>query len=184
MSYKRIEIPVGTRFGLLTVIKNDSRVEGGDGKLRWGCTLLCACGNKTTIKNGRLLSKTHPPKHCGQSCLARWSGNDKGLGIDFDNQPGWYRSYNAMKQRCLDPNASCFKNYGGRGITVCDRWLNDPLAFYEDMGDRPEGHTIDRIDNDGNYEPGNCRWATSTEQARNKRNTRPTSEQQKNLASN
>ncbi len=80
-----------------------------------------------------------------------------------------YRSWNMMKNRCLCENHDSYPDYGGRGITICERWKNSFVNFLQDMGPRPQGSSLDRIDVNGNYEPGNCRWATPQQQGRNTR---------------
>ncbi len=89
----------------------------------------------------------------------------------FWKQSKSYTVWRKMKQRCYDPKARGFSFYGGRGITVCQRWLDSFENFLADMGERPDGMSIDRINVNGNYEPGNCRWATNEQQSGNRRNT-------------
>lgn len=82
-----------------------------------------------------------------------------------------YRTWVNMMTRCENPKASQYASYGGRGITICERWHSFE-NFIADVGERPDGHTLDRVNNDGNYEPGNCRWATKVEQCRNRASSR------------
>jgi hypothetical protein len=82
-----------------------------------------------------------------------------------------YYTYSAMKARCYNKNFKHYNRYGGRGIKICDRWLDSFLSFVEDVGERPENHSLDRINNDGDYEPSNCKWSTPREQSYNRSNS-------------
>jgi hypothetical protein len=148
----------GQKFSRLTVIK---AVKCAD-RTRWLCQ--CECGN-TRIVSGSDLRKGNP-KSCG--CWKREQQTTHAECSRNSISPEYY-SWRQMKSRCFNPNATGYKYYGGRGIRVCERWLNYE-AFLSDMGRRPTPkHTLDRIDTDGNYEPANCRWATRAEQVRNRK---------------
>ena len=159
----------GMRFGRLTAIHLVDRK-------RWRC--ICDCGNHRDVLVGQLRSgKT---KSCG--CLALEVAVAKGKatrrhGHCADGKStSEYRTWDSMRRRCGDPTDKQWEHYGGRGITVCERWRDSFDNFVADMGRRPKGppkHTLDRIDNDGNYEPGNCRWVTHKVQQNNKRSNRP-----------
>lgn len=104
--------------------------------------------------------------YCSMKCV--WASNDKSKGY---NHP-LFRTWWSMIQRCHNPNSISYKSYGAKGVSVCERWRESVFNFAADVGERPEGKTLDRIDPFGNYEPGNCRWASVKEQHRNKRNNR------------
>ena len=128
---------------------------------QWFCK--CECGNFTIVRSRSLIVGT--TKSCG--CLNR--DNHIRHGHARVGLSPTYRSWMSMKTRCLNPTPKYFQRYGGRGITVCLRWM-DFKNFLADMGERPEGTTLDRYpNNNGNYEPGNCRWATKSEQNGNRR---------------
>jgi hypothetical protein len=120
-----------------------------------GSSVSCGCYRvDNAARRIALLRKTH------------------GESVNFQRTPE-YASWLAMRRRCADPHTTDYKHYGGRGITVCDRWQNDYVAFLEDMGRKPGiKYSVERIDNDGNYEPGNCKWANQIEQCNNTRSNR------------
>jgi len=147
----------GKRYGRLLVVK---RVENRNKHVYWLCR--CDCGNEVEVRCDALTRG--PTVSCG--CYQRDVVTTHGMW-----QTSIYRLWRSMLGRCENPNGHAYKLYGGRGIKVCERW-HDFLSFLADMGERPRGCTLDRIDNDGNYEPGNCRWATPKQQGRNRANNR------------
>jgi hypothetical protein len=157
---------LGHVFGRLTVVARAGSSPAG--AALWECR--CECGN-TVVVNGHLLRdrpSRQGTKSCG--CLHReavaainWKH-----GLQRDNKPE-YNTWHGMLRRCYDPNHRAYPYYGGRGIKVCDAWRNSFPQFLADMGKRPEGMTIERENNHGDYEPGNCIWATWVDQNCNRR---------------
>ena len=155
----------GQTFGRLFVFE---RAENNHWRqTQWFCK--CSCGAEIITLSSSLHSGA--TRSCGCLRRERVSANGKlntTHGHTIGGRSRVYRSWTSMKSRCRYPRTWNYKHYGGRGIKVCDRWANSFENFLADMGERPQGKTLDRFpDPDGNYEPGNCRWATATEQNNN-----------------
>ena len=165
----KIDVKTGDRYGRLMISREiDSKIcnrssKGTFNKRRFLCK--CDCGNEKKLFLVNLRAGT--TKSCG--CLKKYL-DKKGTHLKTGSRE--YRSWGSMKQRCTNKNAKEYNNYGGRGIKICEEWLDNFETFYKDMGDRPEGTSIDRIDNNGNYTLGNCRWSTRKEQQNNMRNVK------------
>ena len=169
MSYE-----IGSKFGKLLVVELYEKQAQGERK-KYMARCLCDCGGEVHCEKYNL--RTGNTTQC-KSCAVEARANSKKTHCHSesykDKDPLGYSCYtrwSAMKRRCNNPSDSRYADYGGRGIKVCARWQESYEAFLADMGLPPSiSHQIDREDNHGNYEPGNCKWVTRTQNARNKRN--------------
>lgn len=160
---RKPSIHSGDRFGRLVAA---DRVRGASGLLLW--RFICDCGNEV-ISNGQPMLRTSGAwQSCG--CFRAEKRGEKHPNYSHGmKQTRVYRIWNAMRQRCHNPNQPHYSRYGGLGVIVCERWRQSFVSFYEDMGEPTPDQSLDRIDPHGNYEPDNCRWATASQQRHNRR---------------
>jgi hypothetical protein len=160
------EIQTGTKFNRLSFVELAHR-DTATRKWNWKC--ICECGREVVAVGSNIISGR--TKSCGCLQKERASAAHKTHGGSGGVSDVYYIWKN-MRQRCLNPRNRAYPNYGGRGITICDRWLESFKNFEEDMGPRPsKNHSIDRKDNNGNYCKENCRWSDDEQQVKNRRNT-------------
>lgn len=163
-SARRLVDLAGKKFGRLIV--SSRAANSAHGKAMWNVT--CDCGTEKTIIGSSMTGGLTTSCGCHSREVRKTASRTHGMSNSSE-----FKTWASMIGRCYYETATGYKSYGGRGISVCDRWRNSFEEFYADLGDRPSPtHSLDRYpDVDGNYEPGNVRWATAVEQARNKRDT-------------